>query len=65
MQNNLYFHFYNEINNLNPSPNQIEIYVHSNEASSHNTPIEFNLWHKKWATLPYIYPSSCVTLTTL
>jgi hypothetical protein len=44
MQNNLYFHFYNEVDNLIPSPeNQIEIYVHSNEASNHNTLAKFNL----------------------
>jgi hypothetical protein len=51
------FHFYNEVDNLNSSPwDQIEIYVHSNEASNHNTHAKFNLWHKNWATLPCIYP---------
>jgi hypothetical protein len=44
MQNNLYLHFYNEVDNLNPSlKDQIEIYVHSNETSNHNTLAEFNV----------------------
>jgi hypothetical protein len=44
MQNTLYSHFYNEVDNLNPSPeDQIDIYVHGNEASNHNTLVEFNL----------------------
>jgi hypothetical protein len=38
------FHFYNEVDNLNSSPSdQIDIYVHSNETSNHNTHAKFNL----------------------
>jgi len=44
MQNKLQLHFYNEVENLNPSPSdQIEICVHGNEASNHNTLAKFNL----------------------